>query len=464
MSTINGENDLQTTGDNTVDLFYNIGSARGAKERVEGIFDKSFSQDPTTTAAILAWSRDIRGGAGERETFRNLTRKLIKTNPKIGEKILRITPKIGRYDDLNVGLNTSIQHVALQEWQKGLDANNELAYKWVNIKKDNILRKHLGLTPKQFRNKIVAGRPSIVEKKMCAKKWSNIEYPKVPSVCMKKHSKAFSRNDGQRFESWINDTTAKVNASALYPYQIYQTCVNGEHALADKQWKALNIPMNASILPMIDVSGSMGSANASKGVTCMDVSISLGTYISQNSKGFFKNKMLTFDTASKVLNLPVGKPIKEVFSYVLGTPWGGSTNFESAYTSILSEAIAAKVPQDQMPEYIVVLSDMQFNEATNTTSYYGSSKVKFEKYDTAHAKMKKSFETAGYVLPKVIYWNLNAQYDSYPTCSQEEQVALVSGFSPFVMKSIVEANLNSISPKAIMNSTIEKYRTMLDEV
>jgi hypothetical protein len=152
--------------------------------------------------------------------------------------------------------------------------------------------------------------------------------------------------------------------------------------------------------------------------------------------------------------------------------WGGTTNFESAYQSLLNEALHYKMPADKMPEYIVVLSDMQFNQATgNNHGFWGHSNIHYP--ETAFEKMKTRFENSGYKLPKIIFWNLNAQFDNFPTTSTQDNVALVSGFSPFVMKAIVEANLEKISPEAnlekispeaIMVSTVAKYQKMIEEV
>ena len=141
--TMNGENALSGTGRETVDLFFNIGSARNAQERVEGLFDKALQSEPELTAAILAWARDARGGAGERETFRNLLRKLIKVDQKLATKLLKLAPTLGRFDDLRSGFNTSLEDVAVKIWADAIEEGNELAHKWVNIKKDHRLRKHM---------------------------------------------------------------------------------------------------------------------------------------------------------------------------------------------------------------------------------------------------------------------------------------------------------------------------------
>jgi hypothetical protein len=463
--TMNGENALSGTGRETVDLFFNIGSARNAQERVEGLFDKALQSEPELTAAILAWARDARGGAGERETFRNLLRKLIKVDQKLATKLLKLAPTLGRFDDLRSGFNTSLEDVAVKIWADAIEEGNELAHKWVNIKKDHRLRKHMKMSNKEFRKKIVAGRPNIVEKKMCGKEWVDITYEHVPSVCMKKNANVFRTHDGKRFDSWINDGDAKVNASVLFPHQIYQTWKQGLYSndnsaqLASKQWKALEMEIGANILPMVDTSSSM-DCTASKGVTCMEVAISLGAFLAQKNTGSFKNKFLTFSEKSTLQDLPETDDVGQVFESLRRSDWGMSTNFQSAYQAILNEAVQSQIPKEQMPEYLVVLSDMQFDEATGNNRGAWR-QVDVPSYETAFGKMRVAFEQSGYEIPKVIFWNLNAGYDNYPSSSTQDGVALVSGFSPFVMKAVVDADLDRISPESIMVTTVEKYQKMI---
>jgi hypothetical protein len=460
MKTMNGENALDGSGNKSVDLFYNIGSSRNSQESILQLFKESLVNDPTTTGAILAWARDARSGAGERLTFRNLLRKLIGMDKSLAEKLIRLAPQLGRYDDLRSALNTPLQKVALEEWAKGLEEGNELAYKWVNVKKDTLLRDHLGLNSKDFRKKIVAGRPSIVEKKMCANEWKDIDYNKVPSVAMNKHSKAFRKNDEDRFDSWVNSDVTEVKASVLYPYQVYKTS-REDNALASKQWKAMTMEIGANILPMIDVSGSMMDP-ASNNVSCLEVAVSLGVYIAQKNTGSFQNKVITFSETPEMVELPQTDNVRDVFYAVERTDWGMSTNFQTAYQLILDQALQFRVSQDELPEYLVVLSDMQMNEATEG-GYGWSSQRDVPQFETAYGKMKKAFADHGYTIPKVIFWNLNASYGNFPSTSTEEGVAMVSGFSPFIMKAIVDADLDRISPQSIMESTIEKYVKLIED-
>lgn len=459
--TTNGENALSGTNDATVDLFYNIGASRHNQESIGEIFKSAVNKDPLIASAIVAWGRDVRKGAGERTTFRNLLNKLVYLDKRLASKLIDMIPSIGRFDDLRAAFDTDLENQALGVWSRALKDNNELAFKWVNIKKDHKLRRFMKLNKENFRKKIVAGRPHIIETKMCKNQWGEIVYNHVPSVCMNRSNKAFRKHDDSRFEQWINDKTTKVNTSALYPYHVYKTYQSGEVELASKQWANMKLDVSANIIPVIDVSGSM-SSTASGSVSCMDVAISLGVYLAQKNTGAFKNKVVTFSDTSEVFNLPETENIGEIFDFVQRMEWGMSTNFYATYHNILDEALRGNVKADRMPEYIVVLSDMQFNEAQSQSCGWGrKTPTMFLPFDTAYQKMEKEFSAAGYKIPKVVFWNLNASFGNFPASQDQENVCLVSGFSPFVMEAIASANLKKITPQSIMMSVIQPYIDVL---
>lgn len=440
-TTVNGEKAYGSTGSEHVDLFYKIGSARNNQETIEGVFEKAITSNSLIASSILAWARDARKGAGERKTFRTLFKKVVDNDESLAKKLLDIVPDIGRYDDLRVAFGTNLEKHTLKLWAKGIKDKNELAFKWVNIKKDHNLRKFLKLSKKDFRKLIVSGRPNITETKMCSKDWGNIDYKKVPSVCMNKFNKAFKRNDGTRFEKWL-ESNQKINASVLYPYQIYKTSQNNT-VLANKQWDSLTLDVSKNVLPIVDVSGSM-SCQAASNVSCMEVAISLGVYIAQKNQGVFKNKLITFSESSEIYTLPQTKDVSQLFSFTRRMDWGMSTNLEAAYDNILKEAIKANAKQKNMPEYLLILSDMQFNRCANMDH-------------TAFQSMRVKFKKHGYKLPIIIFWNLNAAYGNVPTTKKTKNVCMVSGFSPAILESVTNADLKKITPESIMLNTIEPY-------
>ena len=466
-TTSNGEGALTDSGDALVDLFYKIGSARGQEEELGKDFAKALNADVELTSAILAWARDVRGGAGERDTFRHFTRQLIKKHPTQAKKLLKVIPEIGRYDDLRCAISTDLEDEAMDIWIEGIQSGNELANKWVNIKKDNRLRKRMNLSPKAFRKAIVAGRPNIVERKMAENKWDEITYPHVPSKCMAKNSKTFRKHDEDRFDSWVNDKTTKVNTGAIYPHEVWNLYRRGEKDVANKMWEQMTLELKGDMIPLIDVSASM-DFEVSKGTNCMGIAIALGVYMAQRNTGVFQNKVVTFSGTSDIYNLPVTPDIGKVFDFTERMEWGGSTNLNAAYMNILKMAVGQNVPQEKMPKYMVIFSDMQFDQCATWKDdnhggwgWGGCSKAD---HRTGFDKMKAEFARYGYDLPTIVFWNLSgAKYEGIPTASTEDGVCMVSGFTPFIMKAICDADPSKINPKNMMMDVLDKYVGILNK-
>jgi hypothetical protein len=460
--TTNGENAHGDLVNKNVELFYGIGSARHNQEGITASFKEALTENADVASAVLAWARDARNGAGERLTYRTLLKELIVQDKAKAEKLVKLTPTLGRFDDLRSAFGTELQEDAVQTWIAELHKGNELAYKWVNIKKDKELRIAMGFgdNRKAFRKHIVKGRPNIVENKMSSQKWDTIEYPKVPSKAMNRYGKAFKNHDANRFDAWVNQPTSKVNASVLYPYDVYKVRELQDPALLRKQWDAIPLEASANILPIVDTSSSMNSP-AGCGLSCKDMAVSLGTFIAMRNKGSFVNKFMSFNEEPRVHVIDPNDTLPTIFNKVLHADWGGCTNFHKSYLLLLDMAIMNKTPQADMPKYILVLSDMQFNESQGHSSFNYNQQV--SKLDTGFEKMAQAFKLAGYDMPKIIFWNLS-KTDNFPTASDEEGVAMVSGFSPKILTSILKDQLSTITPESVMMDTIKPYQDMLSKV
>lgn len=435
--------------DPCVDLFFAIGSSR--KKDLSLQFERAFLADASVAMRILFWARDIRGGAGERDTFRRLMQLMESRHPEVLEKVLHLVPEYGRWDDLFVFKTRDIQILAYSIVNQALRAGNGLAAKWSPRKGPiaKALREYMNETPKGYR-KLIVNLTKVVETQMCAREWDKIIYDYVPSVAAARYQKAFSKNDGVRYAAYKEALTkgeAKINAQAVYPYDVIKSVKNGDSAVAVAQWEALpNYLGDDKILPMVDVSGSMecrvgGNAN----LTCMDVAISLGLYIADKQQGAFKDMWLTFSSDSHIEVLRgdlLNKMRRMRHDHV-----GYSTSIESAFNSVLATATRAAVPAEEMPKYLLVLSDMHFNRAS-----FGAN-IK------AMDMLRQQYEAAGYSMPKTVWWNLNASDKNVPVRFDEDGTALVSGFSPAILKNILSAK--NFTPVDIMMDTIDSERYTL---
>jgi hypothetical protein len=457
--TANGMKARKSTASACVDLFYNISASRG--KNITGDFTAAYVENSDVALRIAQWARDVRGGAGERQLFRDILVHLEKRDPDAALALLKKIPEVGRWDDIFVFTNPDLKSAAYTMLGDALRAKNGLAAKWTP-RKGKIaaeVRAFFGMTPKQYRKSLVS-MTTVVETQMCAGDWDNINFSHVPSVASRNYKKAFNRHT-PAFAEYVaklvaGDKTVKVNANAIFPHDVLKGLVSAygrktlsktelDHVTA--QWDALpNYVGDASIMPIVDVSGSMSCpAGKNTNVTCMDISISLGLYLADKNKGVFKDTFLTFSSKPQLVTLK-GNIVEKV-DQMSKSNWDMSTNLHAAMDKILSVAVKGAVPASDMPGMLLILSDMQFNQCARYD-------------DSAMQMIERKFTDAGYTVPQIVFWNLNSS-DNVPVASDKSGAALVSGFSPSIMTSLLAADLDQFTPEGIMLKTVMSDRYAL---
>jgi hypothetical protein len=461
MVTENGMATNSTSLNACVDLFFNIGAMRGQdKQRLITTFSKAFNEDPKRAMKLLFWARDVRGGAGERQVFKDILVYLAENHDLVLRPNLHLISEYGRWDDLLALAGTYLEKEAFTLISDALINENGLCAKWMPRKGAvaEKLRKFTGMSPKQYRKSLV-GLTSVVETKMCAKDWNSIDFGKLPSVASARYQKAFGKNAYESYSAYIASLVkgeAKINAGAVYPYDIITSLERGNATVANEQWKALPNYLegaNDMILPVVDVSGSMSSpAGGSKTVTCMNVAISLGLYISERNVGPFKDAFITFSSKPQLQVL--SGSLNDRYTQMSDSDWGMSTDLEATFKLILDQATKHKLSQDKMPNKILILSDMEFNSATGG----GGWRNEGGKWTpTAQQLIEKMYADAGYKVPQIVYWNIQSRNGGVPVAFDAKGTALVSGFSPAIMTSLLGGDIES--PQQIMDKTIlsERY-------
>jgi len=461
--TENGMATNSTSLNACVDLFFNIGAMRGQdKQRLIATFSKAFNEDPKRAMKLLFWARDVRGGAGERQVFKDIIAYLAENHDLVLRLNLKLIPEYGRWDDLLVLTGTYLEKQAFTLISDALINENGLCAKWMPRKGPiaEKLRKFTGMSPKQYRKSLV-GLTSVVETKMCAKDWNSIDFGKLPSVASARYQKAFGKNAYESYSAYIASLVkgeAKINAGAVYPYDVITSLQRGNATVANEQWKALPNYLegaNDMILPVVDVSGSMSSsAGGSKTVTCMNVAISLGLYISERNEGPFKDAFITFSSKPQLQVL--SGSLNDRYTQMSDSDWGMSTDLEATFKLILDQATKHKLSQDKMPNKILILSDMEFNAAVSSGGY--STRFKATSWNpTAQQMIEQMYADAGYKVPQIVYWNIQSRNGGVPVAFDAKGTALVSGFSPAIMTSLLGGDIES--PQQIMDKTIlsERY-------
>ena len=454
--TANGMKARATSGNACVDLFYQIGASRG--KDIVPVFSAAYAENRDLALRIAQWARDVRGGAGERQLFRDILAYVENTDPDVASKLLAKVPELGRWDDLLAVKSLGLRSTAFAMIAKALFADkNGLCAKWMPRKGEDAvsLRSFLNLTPKAYR-KLLVDLTKVVETQMYNKDWDSINFSHVPSVAAARYRNAFKRNT-PKYQEYVealkkgDNPEVKVNAGAVYPHDVIKSALKGsiyntltatDKDFINAQWETLpNYVGDANILPMVDVSGSMYCpAGSAKSVTsCIDVAVSLGLYCSEKNSGKFKDLVLTFSGNPELVKLQ-GDVVQRV-EQLATTNWGMNTDIVRAFKKILSVATSAQVPQEEMPEILLILSDMQFDHCAS-----------FD--DSAFESVRRQYESAGYKMPKVVFWNLNSYKSNAPVASGQQGTALVSGFSPSLLTSVLAADIESFSPEGIMLQTV----------
>lgn len=452
--TTNGMRAHATTSSAVLDLFGSIGSARG--KDVSREFMAAMAENEELALRTLLWARDIRGGAGERQTFRNLLAKLEQLNPKLAGRLIHKVPELGRWDDLFVLTDVDNRREAFAFIADALANDNGLAAKWMPRKGPVAveLTRFMSLTPKQYR-KLIVGLTQVVETQMCAKNWNEINFSHVPSVASARYQKAFGRNASEAYTRYIQelqkpqserDPAVKINASAVFPHDVVKSVASGNAAVADAQWQALpNYVGDARVFPMVDVSGSMGSVrySAPGRVQPIEVAVALGLYLSDKNTGPFKDLFLTFSANPEIVK--VKGSLSEKIHQMSTSAWQMNTNLHAAFDRLLQVAVNGKAAQEDMPQMLLILSDMQFDACTRYD-------------DRALDMIARKYEQAGYNMPKIVFWNLNQGYGNVPIKFDSRGTAHVSGFSPAIMKSVLANDLEDFTPYNVMLKTLMQDR------
>lgn len=446
------------------------------------------------TCALVFHLRDCRQGKGERALGRVAFRWLMERSCTTMINLIKYIPEYGRWDDLFsvwpgayptlCDLTPVVRLVSNQLKQDLADMNNgkpiSLCAKWVPSENSSLDKKYnvvdilcldLKINRKEYRKKYITPLRSylkIVEKYMCEKRWDEIEFNQVPSCAMKRLKKAFEKHTPETFREWrskLQSGETKVNAKVLAPHEI---CAQLKRArvldeVCEAQWKVLEEQVRknlklSSILVVVDVSGSMCDwpcqTNKSRdlsGFLPVDVSCALGLLISGAVKGEFRNHVITFHEQPTFQVIPDGT-LFDRLSAIRRIPWGSNTNFQAIFDMILERGSSANLSQKDMPENILVISDMQFDQAN-----HGNTMTNFEQVD---AKYKQS----GYTRPGIIFWNVCAGHNDFPVTVSDHGTAMISGFSPAILNAFLDGK--GYDPYSIMRVTIdsERYKPITDAI
>ena len=469
-TTENGAVTHKTTKSDLLDMFA-MGAAmrKRSDEDVILMFRKAFAENPSYALKCLFYIRDVRGGQGERRFFRVCMKDLAKTNREAALRNLRHVPEFGRWDDLYVFVGTPMEGAALNFMKEQLALDMQcktpsLLAKWMKSENTSsaesrrlatITRKAMGMNHKQYRKtlSILRGRINIVERLMSENRWDEIEFDKIPSKAGMIYKNAFARHDLEREKSikevqtyaeFAKDTTKKVNAQTLYPYECVESAMRYSHAALDntqrlmtnKYWDNLaDYFEGASFngLAVVDTSGSM----TWNGGMPIKVATSLGIYCAEKAKGPFAGHYVSFSRNPRLVKVE-GVDFVDKVNRIVRTDLCENTDIEATFDMLLKTAIRNHCSQADLPQNIIIISDMEFDAARGSRQYNWET-GRYEAHSTPETLMEgiaRKWAAAGYNMPHLIFWNVDARQANIPMLGNGP-ISYVSGFSPSIFQTIM---------------------------
>ena len=479
--TENGAITRKHTTSNLLDMFA-MGAAYRTRsdEDVILLFRKAYKENPVYALKCLFYVRDAREGQGERRFFRVAMKDLATYDTEAARRNLKHIPMFGRWDDLYVFVGTSLEKdaFAFMREQLSLDVQCKtpsLLAKWMKSENTssaesrylgNLTRKFLNMSHKQYRKtlSVLRTRINVLEKLMSEQRWDEIEFDKIPSKAGFKYRNAFARHDVERmksdkavmsYEDFVKSADTKVNAKVLYPYECvaearklvgWDAWHGRMHGVAmddtnrlmvNKYWDNLADYFKGKTfngMAIVDTSGSMCGSSADAPI---NVAISLGMYCAEKSVGPYAGHFITFSSDPTFVEVE-GVDFCDKVARMAAADWGGSTNVEAAFDMILNVAIKNRCSQDEIPQNLIIISDMEFDNcvtsgARSTSRWGGGVRVQG---DTLFEIMAKKWAAHGYQMPRLIFWNVQARQNNIPM-REEKYVSYVSGMSPVIFEQVL---------------------------
>ena len=477
--TENGAVKRATSGAALYDMFA-LGAAYRSRSEADCVllFKNAYEEDPSYALKCLFYIGDVREGQGERRFFRVCYRWLAMHDEDAARRNLQHIPEFKRWDDLiKICYNTRLWQdaVAIVRTQLAADVESlmrgpkeavSLLAKWMPSENTssketrllaNALRSALGWTHKQYRIILsrLRERSNVLERLMSAGKWDEIEFDAIPSKAGIKYKNAFARHDIERmnseqavqsYQDFAKDKNTTVNAGTLYPYEVVDKAIetmyrgyysrhvaldDTDRLMVNKYWDNLTDYFKDASLDALAVVDTSASMRADRASSPINVAISLGMYCAERAKGPYAGHYVSFSRAPKLVKVQ-GADFCDKVKRIYDTNLCENTNIEATFDMLLDVAMRNGCTQEDLPKNIIVISDMQVDQARGLYRYDKNDDGSMR---TIMEAIRAKWKSYGYECPHIIYWNVDARTNTF--LDDGPNVTYVSGMSPVIFKQIM---------------------------
>ena len=474
--------------------FYSTDRTMDAVEALR-LFITSYEEDPLYTMKWLMYARHIKLGLGERDIFRMMLTKIGDLHPEMALQFIIGTElwNYGRWDDVlriffdttSTILHDGLGEVISNQFRRdvigcSLGDSISLLAKWMPSNNTSskqkrsesvILQSLLHLNAREYRKILSRLREhlEVVDRKASLNQWNDINYNHVPSKANLKYRQAFLKHDEERRKAYLTslqkgDEAVKINANSMFLYDIVQAYVEksgywGEilkshDETLEQLWKAQEAPKGyEDILIIRDGSASMcQQLTGNSSVTALSVADSIALYCAQHNKNeSFKNRFITFSNRPQMVDISMCQTLRDKLRRLHRFDDYSNTDIEATFDLILDTAVKNHLPQEELPSSCLIISDMQFDQAT-----------KHEDNTTVIESCRQKFESLGYTMPRLIFWNVSVYaHNTIPVQMHPSGVILVSGFSKSIVDMVVSRELN---PETALKAELDAKCSIVDTV
>ena len=517
--TENGAIGYSTSGKTLVDINFSVASLRNVPDKdVQNKIHELYIENPMIAVKWIFFAGDVREGLGERRLFRLAIKQLISENPEVVKRVLKLIPEYTRWDNLVLMISCNIIEKDILEIIKQQlmdDMNNcktnkpiSLLAKWMpsintsnkdQVKLARFIAHELHIKQSTYRKMLSKLRSysNVTETLVSSNQWDKINYEAVPSKANLLYKDAFLKHDNARRTEYLDQVTKgekTINSSVAFPCDIVHKYYSGNifnntawkiDMTLESMWSNLPNYVNGddSTIVVSDGSGSMlcrcGGKNSD--MTALEVAMSIAIYFSERCKGVFKDKYITFSEKPKFVDFSNCNSLNDKLHEAARHNECQNTNIEGVFTLILKAAVENDLSQEELPKNILIISDMEFDygatinnrsgwnysiDIYGTRDNHGQIILPSRNNYKLFERIKSIYESYGYKMPKLIFWNVNSRTNTIPVIENDLGVALVSGYSTNIVKMVLSGKLDpyEIIIEQLNNKRYDKVEEAISDI